>query len=43
MTGYYFVNSKPKRSSKRTYDESVAARLWQMSAHLVGLYDRQRP
>jgi retinol dehydrogenase 14 len=34
VTGCYFVNSKPKRSSKRTYDESVAARLWELSAGL---------
>jgi retinol dehydrogenase-14 len=37
VTGRYFVNSKPKRSSKRSYDEAVAARLWQVSADLVGL------
>ena len=37
VTGCYFVNSKPKRSSKRTYDETAAARLWQVSADLVGL------
>jgi retinol dehydrogenase-14 len=36
-TGLYFANSKPKRSSKRSYDESVAARLWEVSAALVGL------
>ena len=37
VTGCYFVNSKPKRSSKRSYDEATAARLWQVSADLVGL------
>jgi NAD(P)-dependent dehydrogenase (short-subunit alcohol dehydrogenase family) len=37
VTGSYFVNSKPKRSSKPSYDETVAARLWQVSADLVGL------
>jgi NAD(P)-dependent dehydrogenase (short-subunit alcohol dehydrogenase family) len=37
MTGRYFANSKPTRSSKRSYDESVAARLWEVSADLVGL------
>ena len=36
-TGLYFANGKPKRSSKRSYDESVAARLWEVSADLVGL------
>jgi len=37
-TGLYFEGSKPKRSSERSYDEApVAARLWQVSADLVGL------
>ena len=37
MTGRYFANSKPKRSSERSYDEVVAARLWQVSVDPVGL------
>ena len=37
MSGRYFANSKPKRSSKRSYDEATAARLWQVSTELVGL------
>ena len=37
VTGRYFVNSKPRRSSERSYDEATAARLWQVSADLVGL------
>ena len=37
VTGRFFVNSKPKRSAKRSYDEDVAARLWQVSADLVGI------
>jgi retinol dehydrogenase 14 len=37
VTGRYFANSKPKRSSKRSYDEAAAARLWQVSAELVSL------
>jgi retinol dehydrogenase-14 len=37
VTGRYFANSKPKRSSKRSYDEAAAGRLWQVSADLVGL------
>jgi retinol dehydrogenase-14 len=37
VTGRYFANSKPKRSAKRSYDEAAAARLWQVSADLVGL------
>ena len=40
VTGRYFANSKPKRSSKRSYDEAAAARLWQVSADLVGLHSR---
>ena len=37
VTGRYFANAKVKRSSPRSYDEATAARLWQMSTHLVGL------
>jgi retinol dehydrogenase 14 len=37
VTGSYFADSKPKRSSERSYDEAAAARLWQVSADLVGL------
>jgi hypothetical protein len=37
VTGRYFANSKPKRSAKHSYDEATAARLWQVSANLVGL------
>jgi retinol dehydrogenase 14 len=37
VTGRFFANSNPKRSSKRSYDEATAARLWQVSADLVGL------
>jgi NAD(P)-dependent dehydrogenase (short-subunit alcohol dehydrogenase family) len=37
VTGRFFANSKPKRSSARSYDEAAAARLWQVSADLVGL------
>jgi NAD(P)-dependent dehydrogenase (short-subunit alcohol dehydrogenase family) len=42
VTGRYFVNSKPKRSSNRSYDEAAAARLWQVSADLVGLTEAGR-
>lgn len=35
VTGQYFADSKPKRSSKASYDEAVAARLWHVSAGLV--------
>jgi hypothetical protein len=37
VTGRYFADSKPKKSSKLSYDETAAARLWQISADLVGL------
>jgi NAD(P)-dependent dehydrogenase (short-subunit alcohol dehydrogenase family) len=37
VTGRYFADSKPKKSSKLSYDETAAARLWQVSADLVGL------
>ncbi|HEV7167732.1 MAG TPA: SDR family oxidoreductase [Micrococcaceae bacterium] len=37
VTGRYFVNGKPRKSSKRSYDQTVAARLWQVSAELVRL------
>ncbi len=37
VTGRYFANSKPKRSSERSHDEATAARLWQVSADLAGL------
>jgi retinol dehydrogenase 14 len=38
-SGQYFVHSRPKRSSRRSYDEATAARLWQVSASLVGTDD----
>ena len=37
VTGRYFANSKPTKSSERSYDQAVAARLWKVSADLVGL------
>ena len=37
VTGRYFADRKPARSSKRSYDQAAAARLWQVSADLVGL------
>jgi retinol dehydrogenase 14 len=35
VTGLYFVNSKAKKSSERSYDLSAAALLWKVSAELV--------
>jgi hypothetical protein len=37
VSGRFFTDSKPKKSSKASYDEAAAARLWQVSADLVGL------
>jgi retinol dehydrogenase-14 len=37
VTGRFFADRKPRRSSKASYDEAVAGRLWQVSAELVGL------
>ena len=37
VTGRYFVNRKPKTSNKASYGTAAAARLWQVSADLVGL------
>jgi retinol dehydrogenase-14 len=37
VTGQFFAKSKPRRSSKRSYDEADARRLWEVSAALVGL------
>jgi len=36
VTGRYFANREPKRSSKRSYDEAAAAGLWQVSSDLSG-------
>ena len=37
VTGRYFANSKPKTSAKASQDTTAAARLWDVSAALVGL------
>lgn len=37
VTDGYFANGKRTKSAKRSYDEGVAARLWRVSAELVGL------
>ncbi len=36
VTGRFFANCKPKRSSKVSYDPAVAARLWEVSVALTG-------
>ena len=37
VTGGYFHDRRPKRSSKRSLDETTAKRLWQVSEELVGI------
>ncbi len=37
VSGKYFVKQKAVRSSKASYDQSAAGRLWQVSAEMVGL------
>jgi NAD(P)-dependent dehydrogenase (short-subunit alcohol dehydrogenase family) len=37
VTGHFFANSRPKKSSASSYDGAAAARLWRVSADLVGL------
>jgi retinol dehydrogenase 14 len=37
VTGQFFAKSKPRKSSKRSYDQADARRLWEISAQLVGL------
>jgi retinol dehydrogenase-14 len=39
VTGSYFARSRPRRSSPRSHDEAVAARLWQVSSELTGFPD----
>jgi len=35
--GQFFINRKPKTASKTAYDTEVSARLWKISADLVGI------
>jgi retinol dehydrogenase 14 len=37
VSGRYFADRRPTRSSTRSYDQVVAARLWGASADLGGL------
>ena len=37
VSGKYFVRQKPVESSRISYDESLAGRLWERSAELTGL------
>ena len=40
VSGQYFADSRPKRSSSRSYDAAVAARLWDVSCELTGIDTR---
>ena len=42
VSGQYFAGSRPKRSSRASYDTAIAARLWQRSADLVGIATADR-
>ncbi len=37
VTGQFFANSKPKTANKIAYDADMTARLWRISAELVGM------
>jgi NAD(P)-dependent dehydrogenase (short-subunit alcohol dehydrogenase family) len=37
ISGTYFSNCKPARSSKASYDQASARRLWEISAQMTGL------
>jgi NAD(P)-dependent dehydrogenase (short-subunit alcohol dehydrogenase family) len=37
VTGKYFVNKRPARSNKQSYDEAAAKRLWEISNDLTGM------
>jgi hypothetical protein len=36
LTGQFFANRKPKQSHDSSYDTAATARLWQVSADMVG-------
>ena len=37
ITGRYYVNRKPRTSSKASHDTTATARLWKVSADLTGM------
>jgi len=43
VSGLFFTRSKPKRSSPRSYDTAMAARLWRVSAQLTGVLRPDAP
>lgn len=42
VSGGYYANCSPRKSSKQSYDQATAARLWRDSADLVGIPDAGR-
>ncbi len=42
VSGQYFVNCKPARSSASSYDEEAQKRLWEISEQMTGLAHRER-
>jgi hypothetical protein len=42
VTGQFCSNRKPKTGNKVAYDADVTARLWQLSADLVGMTSATR-
>jgi retinol dehydrogenase 14 len=43
VSGRYFADSRPKRSSPRSYDDAAAARLWDVSCELTGIDTEASP
>ena len=43
LTGQYFAKRKARKSHKSSYDRATTARLWQVSADLVGIRAGARP
>lgn len=43
FSGQYFVKQKAVRSSRASYDQAAAGKLWQVSAELTGLADGGAP
>jgi len=37
VTGKYFYRKKPRASSKLSYDQEIAKRLWDLSEEMTGL------
>ena len=43
VSGRHFADSRPKRSSPRSYDDAAAARLWDVSCELTGIDTEASP